>query len=287
MNGTLLSVDLVAQNGSVANVRGRFVVDGSPEARGAAAFGLLIRLGREGQVASQDPSRSRELWAGRRLFAKRMKVTNGSVEIGEYPIRQSLGDPQPEEEDSSMGASPVFPTRLYGSPGQKRNLSAPWVLKRPPVGYDERDYLHFSNDSAVLEIIPMGFNTFRYSGKERVKSLPGWWKQQQQSGKKMHYLRNVTHVWEAKRDVEHRAFAYALGALWYIQHTERIHQGWRYGVDNDAFTRYGAPFTLADFGTESHGGDMPCCARLYHRTLGRLECGDAQWGGQLILQRSM
>ena len=32
---------------------------------------------------------------------------------------------------------------------------------------------------------------------------------------------------------------------------------------------------------------MHCCARLYHRTLGRLECGDAQWGGQLILQRSM
>ena len=50
-----------------------------------------------------------------------------------------------------------------------------WLLTRPPAGYNASRYAHFANDSAVLAAIPMGRHVYRYSGKERVKSLPGWY----------------------------------------------------------------------------------------------------------------
>ena len=195
-----LEVELVDRQGSTMAVRSDYVVDGTQEGYGLHAFGLPVRLGREGRVASTDPSRHRELWAGRRLFATRQLVTNRTVVIGEYPILRSISDADPEKEDTSMGASPIIPLRLYEpNPHVPRNPSAPWLLSRPPANYNASDYAHFENDSAVLETIPLGLNVMRYSGKERVKSLPGWWRQV--AAPSTHYLRNNTHPWLAKTEV--------------------------------------------------------------------------------------
>ena len=89
-------------------------------------------------------------------------MTNRTVVIGEFPILRALSDPSPEAEDTSMGASPIIPLRLYERDAHApRDPSAPWLLSRPPTNYNASRYDHFENDSAVLEAIPLGLNVMR------------------------------------------------------------------------------------------------------------------------------
>ena len=89
-------------------------------------------------------------------------MTNHTVVIGEFPILRGISDPSPEKEDTSMGASPIIPLRLYEPhPHAARHPSAPWLLSKPPANYDVSRYSHFENDSAVLEVIPLGLDVMR------------------------------------------------------------------------------------------------------------------------------
>jgi len=72
-NGWVTGLELIDNKGGVVKVSARFVIDGTPEGYGAAAFGLGVRFGREGRnlnrSACVDNTTFNESFAGRRIFA--------------------------------------------------------------------------------------------------------------------------------------------------------------------------------------------------------------------------
>ena len=118
-------------------------------------------------------------------------------------------------------------------------------------------------------------------------SLPGWYLTRDDGGggRKTHYLResyaNASQLWDLKRSTEIRAFYWAVGGLWYIQNNIAGGREWGFckssfptrnplldGHDDNAIPA--GPYTLADFGTSTHGGDETVAFRLYHRQVARL-----------------
>lgn len=80
-------------------------------------------------------------------------------------------------------------------------------------------------------------------------------------------------------------FIKVIGALYYAQHETA--DGWRYGLDQDAFLTSQAPYSLADFGTTTFGAsvtgdDVFVAARVYHRVLARMDTVESVGGGLLM-----
>eukprot|EP01044_Picomonas_judraskeda_P011648 COSAG03_NODE_1603_length_3801_cov_82.441923_4_plen_647_part_00 len=284
--GAVQGLDLVARNGSTISLSASFIIDGTPEGYGAAAFRLPVRFGREGRVLdrgkSVDATTFNETFAGRRIFGHR-QMLNQDVEIGAAPLIEQMCDHSEEMEDSSMAASPAIPLREYGAGQPMRRGNESWLLTRPPKGYNRSVYDRLSFGTGPHN----GRGVFRYEGNARYLSVPEWYYKGQQRG--VHYLRSPTRetIWADKLLVERRIFSFVVGALYHAQ--QHATDGWRYGIDRDSWSSAGAPYSLDDFGTSTFGSEMSGApeyvgCRVYHRVLARLAT-TTPVGGAMMLRR--
>ena len=128
-------------------------------------------------------------------------------------------------------------------------------------------------------------------------SLPAWY-HTVVAGKTEHYLRRSyavsAELWELKRRTEIDAFYWAVGGLWFIQN--ELPNGKEWGFCTSSFPETNpalagrpeagipkGPYTLADFNTSTHGGDVTVAFRLYHRELARL--GSVVRSQEIVLLR--
>eukprot|EP00038_Savillea_parva_P014470 m.11058 g.11058 ORF g.11058 m.11058 type:complete len:961 (-) comp2813_c0_seq1:195-3077(-) len=157
-----------------------YVVDGSPEGWGAAAFGLPIVFGREALENSTDPTLRFEPYAGRRSF---------SVGGHGAPV-DAWSDPTVERTDTSSGAGSITSLCRYANDTTNIPNDAPWLLTSAPRGYDPSVYLahpRYFVEGACCASGPDGCNpqVFRYQGLSLVTvfnntgstgpTLPEWY----------------------------------------------------------------------------------------------------------------
>ena len=296
--GRPTGLSLLHRNGSSCFVACEYVVDGSPEGWGAAAFGLPVIFGREALTnkSTDDPTVRGEAYAGRRTFAV----------DGRGPPIESWSDRSVETVDVSSASGPITNLCAYGDPAAAVEGAfdprSPWLLTTPPTNYREEDFVqpwhHLIVDGSCCAAGPeCSPQVYRYQGLTMSAefqqytgstgpTLPGWYTL---AGKAVgeHYLRiayaNPTKLWDAKRTVELNAFEYAVGALYYVQNNVAGGKKWGFcnssyphtnralsdGGSKDAAIPAG-PYMLSDFGTSSNGGDQTVAHRLYHRQLARM-----------------
>jgi len=137
--GRASGLTLLHRNGSMCAVACRYVIDGSPEGYGAAAFGLPVVFGREAwhNSTADDATTRAEAYAGRRTFAVG----------GNGPPVDPWSDKAVEREDTSSGAGTITNICNYGADagrdgegggggGGAPRGDAPWLLTgcAPPHG---------------------------------------------------------------------------------------------------------------------------------------------------------
>ena len=292
-------VTLLHRDGSTCSVRAKYAIDGSPEGYGAAAFSLPVIFGREAlhNESTDDPTTKAEPYAGRRSFSVN----------GHGPPIEAWSDRAVETVDISSGVGPITNLCRWGKGTTNVSADALWLLTKPPAGYDPAHFAppppwahsgkpqsFVDGNCCPLAAEPNGCDpeVFRYQGLtlstlfaehtgSTGPSLPGWYLL---PDNKTHYLRhsysNPADLWSLKRSTEIRAFYWPVGGLYFVQ--QHIEGGKEWGFckssfppsnplvgDADADIPAG-PYTLADFGTSTHGGDETVAFRLYHRQVARL-----------------
>ena len=127
--GRVTGLSLLRRDGSACSVSARYAIDGTPEGYGAAAFDLPIVFGREAlhnESTDDDPTTRAEPYAGRRTFSVN----------GHGPPIESWSDRAVETEDVSSGVGPITNLCQWAAEGEEVSPSAPWLLTKPPTGYD-------------------------------------------------------------------------------------------------------------------------------------------------------
>ena len=111
-DGGVAGLALLHRNGSTCTVRCRYAVDGTPEAYGAAAFGLPVVFGRERwhNETGDDPTTRAEAYAGRRSF---------TTQLHHGPPIDAWSDKAVERVDTSSGAGTILNLCQYSS-GENR-----------------------------------------------------------------------------------------------------------------------------------------------------------------------
>ena len=303
------ALTLLNRDGQECRVECKYVVDGTPEGYGLAAFELPIVFGREARNASpearSDPTSFNETYAGRRTF------TVNRSDLGVRTPVLEWSDPNAETEDVSSTSSPITTICEYVKKPSAKALStvasdAPWLLTRPPAGYNAS--LFIDMDTIEAQAVcgnEGGFTCNRFEGIETIRMMhlagctgpayPAWFHTRGDPITRgipdtdtSHYLRasyaNASSLWELKRRVERRAFLYPVSAMWHLQNF--VSGGKRYGFCNTSYpSPIPAPYMTSDFDTTTHGGDAGVGGRLYHRVLARLASLEPV-GGQLVYDGS-
>ena len=150
---------LVHRNGSGCRLECKYVVDGTPEGYGAAAFQLPVVFGREGWSPSADQTLDREAYAGRRSFSVG----------GHGPPVDSWSDKSVERDDVSAAAGTITNLCQYSTAADAAIPNdAPWLLSRPPDGFNATDYAapDYFIDGACCPAGPSGCNpqVMRFQG---------------------------------------------------------------------------------------------------------------------------
>jgi len=130
--GSVRGLTLLHRNGSMCRITCRYVVDGSPEGYGAAAFGLPVVFGREAlrNGSTWVAATRNEPYAGRRVYSRG----------GHGPPVIEWSDPTAETEDVSSTAGSITNACQYMSDGVSVPPDAPWLLSGPPAGYKDGDF---------------------------------------------------------------------------------------------------------------------------------------------------
>jgi len=269
----------------------KYAVDGTPEAFGLSAFGLPVVLGREAwrNRSGDDVTVRGEAYAGRRTFSVH----------GRGPPVEQWSDRAVEDEDTSSASGPITNLCVFSFDG---NVTVPsnatWLFKHAPAGFNLSQWFQPKNgrvsdggccpaDNAMCIPRVMRFQGLFNSKKYALSTgssgpaLPDWY-HVGDTGE--HYLRAIARsplaAWLLKRSIEINAFKIAVHAMYFIQ--QHVPGGSGSGFCNSSFPARNdkapwagdvgpAPYTLADFGTETHGGvNDNVAARLYVRELGRV-----------------
>eukprot|EP00041_Stephanoeca_diplocostata_P026348 m.709152 g.709152 ORF g.709152 m.709152 type:complete len:899 (+) comp22941_c0_seq29:78-2774(+) len=295
-DGAVTGLSLLHRDGvTTCTLNCSYVIDGTPEGYGSAAFELPVVFGREAyNSTTTDPTLHNETYAGRRTF---------SIDGHGAPV-ETWSDRSVERVDTSSACGTITNICEYVSSEDAVPANASWLLATAPLGYRPSDFhgstvtLHEPCCDAGPQCNPRVFRfegltysvNFSANTGSTGPSLPRWYEISDDSTRSVqHYLRasyaNASTLWAHKRAVELRAFAWPVGAMWYIQTT--VEGGRKYGFCNTTFPTANpslaavgdgtlvqvppGPYRLSDFGTRTQdGGDPTVCGRLYHRVTARL-----------------
>ncbi len=239
----------------------KLTIDAEIEGDVAFLAGVSMTLCREARAPSDDPTRDQESYAGRLFTPER---TIGSLLVaGGPPMAGSTfaADTRP----ATMAWNGSVTLKDYGQGGPE----SPWVLTNPPRGYDPREFEWWTTGiyGVTLDSTHRRWNIDRF-----LSTVEGW------------RLPDGRHVLESmdirQREANEKAhLAHVLCGLWHLQHVKKQY---RYGLADDDFHEGLAPkYWLSDFGTRTHGGDVPLPGLIYMRE-GRRMQNDHVFGGKLI-----
>lgn len=239
----------------------KLTIDAEIEGDVAFLAGVSMTLCREARTPSDDPTRHQESYAGR-IFTPERPI--GSLLVaGGPPMDGSTfeADARP----ATMAWNGSVTLKDYGQGGP----DSPWVLVCPPTGYDPRQFEWWT--TGIYGVL-LGGTHRRWNIDRFLSTVEGW------------RLPDGRHVLESMdirdREANEKAhLAHVLCGLWHLQHVKKQY---RYGLADDDFHEGLVPkYWLSDFGTRTHGGDVPLPGLIYMRE-GRRMQNDHVFGGKLI-----
>ncbi len=236
-------------------------IDAEIEGDVAYLAGVSMTLLREGRVASDDPTRNQESYAGR-LFTPEVRIQSLLVAGGPLlPGSTQAADERP----ATMGWNGSIVLQDYS----QGTADSPWVLKTQPPGYDPAEFDWWQKG---VYGVTLGDNERRWNIDHYLSTIEGW------------RLPDGRHVLESmdirdRESNEKAHLAHVIRGLWHLQHT--LGQ-YRYGIPERDFREGLAPkYRLSDFGTATSAGDAPLPGLIYMRE-GRRMVNDHVFGGRLI-----
>jgi len=242
-------------------VEPQVTIDAEIEGDVAYLAGVSMTLLREGRVASDDPTRDRESYAGR-IFTPQVRIQSLAVAGGPLlPGSTQAADERP----ATMAWNGSIILQDYG----QGSADSPWVLKTPPPGYDPAEFAWWEKG---VYGVTLGDNERRWNIDHYLSTIEGW------------RLPDGRHVLESMdvndRECNEKAhLAHVIRGLWHLQHTRGQY---RYGIPELDFREGVAPkYRLSDFGTATNAGDAPLPGLIYMRE-GRRMVNDHVFGGRLI-----
>ena len=271
-------------NGRRIVVRPKITIDAEIEGDVAWLAGVTMTLCREGRVQSEDPTRNEESYAGR-IFTPEKKI--GALIVAGGPLMEHWQDAsatregrqdasatregstqQPDRRPATMAWNGSVSLEDYGAGTPK----SPWVLKRPPRGYDPAEFAWW--EKGVFGV-GLGEKHRRWNIDQYLSTVEGW------------RLPDGRHVLEsmdiADREAnEKELLGHVIRGLWHLQHA---HREYRYGLSQYDFREgLAAKYRLSDFGTATNAGDAPLPGLVYMRE-GRRMVNDHVFGGRRTVCR--
>ncbi|MFM7043646.1 MAG: FAD-dependent oxidoreductase [Planctomycetaceae bacterium] len=237
------------------------VIDAEIEGDVAFLAGATTTLRREARVASEDPTRHQESYAGR-IFTREKRI--GSLLVAGGPEVDGTTH-EADDAPATMGWNGSVTLEDFGT----GTPESPWVLAREPAGYDPAEFAWWEQG---VYGVPLDATHRRWNIDHYLSTVEGW---------RMPDGRHVLESFDIRdREANEKAhLAHVLRGLWHLQHVKREY---RYGLSSRDF-REGLPakYTLADFGTTTNAGDAPLPGLIYMRE-GRRLVNDHVFGGRLI-----
>ena len=248
-------------------VRPRITIDAEIEGDVAVLAGGTMTLRREGRVASEDPTRNLETYAGR-IFTPTRDL-GGMISAGGPLLDASTG--APDTKAATMAWNGTVTLEDYGE-GDDRS---PWVLTRPPKGYDPTEFQwlrrSWSNRKNIYGV-RLGNKHRRWNCDKYLSTVEGW------------RLPDGRHVLESMKIADREAnerehLAQAIRGLYFVQHELGQKQ---FGFCRHDFHEGLEPkYRLSEFGTTTNEGDAPLPSLIYMRE-GRRMVNDLVFGGKLM-----
>lgn len=248
-------------------IRPRITIDAEIEGDVSFLAGVTMALSREGRVASEDPTRNMESYAGR-IFTPTRDL-GGMISAGGPLLEASTG--KADAKAATMAWNGTVTLEDYGE-GDDRS---PWVLTRPPPGYDpkEFDWLRKSwSQRKNIYGVRLGDKHRRWNCDPYLSTVEGW---RMPDGR--HVLESMKIADREANEREH--LAHVIRGLYFVQHELGQKQ---FGLcQHDFYEGLEPKYRLSEFGTTSHGGDAPLPSLIYMRE-GRRMVNDHVFGGKLM-----
>lgn len=239
----------------------KITIDAEIEGDVTHLAGVSTTLLREGRTASPDPTRDLESYAGR-IFTPKKEIASLVVSGG--PLLAGSTQ-QPDTRPATMAWNGSLSLQDYGT----GTPQSPWVLARPPAGYDPAAFAWW--DSGVYGVL-LGDDHRRWNIDHYLSTVEGW---RMADGR--HVLESMAVADREENEKAH--LAHVLRGLWHLQHARKEY---RYGLSEYDFHEGLAPkYRLSDFGTITNAGDAPLPGLIYMRE-GRRMVNDHVFGGKLI-----
>ena len=248
-------------------IRPRITIDAEIEGDVAFLAGVTMTLRREGRVASEDPTRNLETYAGR-IFTPTRDL-GGMISAGGPLLDSSTG--KPDSRAATMAWNGTVTVEDYG----EGDDGSPWVLTRPPEDYDPQEFhwLRKSwSDRKNIYGVRLGDKHRRWNCDPYLSTVEGW---RMPDGR--HVLESMKIADREANEREH--LARVIRGLYFVQHELGQKQ---FGLCRHDFHEGLEPkYRLSEFGTTTNHGDAPLPSLIYMRE-GRRMVNDHVFGGKLM-----
>ncbi len=243
-------------------VRPKITIDAEIEGDVAFLAGVTMTLRREGRSPSADPTRNLESYAGR-IFTP-LRDLGGMISAGGPLLEASTG--RADDTPATMAWNGTVTLEDYGEGDEE----SPWILVRPPRGYDAKDFAWLRKER--IYGVYLGDGHRRWNCDRYLSTVEGW---RLPDGR--HVLESLEIADREANEREH--LARTIRGLYYVQHVLGLKQ---FGLcRHDFYEGLEPKYRLSDFGTATNAGDAPLPSLIYMRE-GRRMVNDHVVGGKLM-----